>query len=347
MTTETHFRPLRALFAVLALTFSLGACAFGPYDTDELKELPAPDSRFLQTLSTQYAALGDLERAEYDWPDTARFYDRAIRAARGEMVTPEPLDDRDLAPAARQELSAARARLVSLFSAGARSIAGPESARGQAAFDCWMQELEEGHQPDDIASCRTDFHAALAELEAAVKGALVVLLPDADGKLGAVSVGNSGGEVLLNTERASALVAAANAAPESAGTFDLADVRIVFGAAIAASPVPPVTFTLHFEQGTDTLTPESEELLAKVLETIRQRKLPQVEISGHTDRAGSTAYNDRLALDRARIVNSHVLGLGVPEQVVTVESYGERAPIVPTADGVSEPRNRRVEIVIR
>jgi OOP family OmpA-OmpF porin len=42
-----------------------------------------------------------------------------------------------------------------------------------------------------------------------------------------------------------------------------------------------------------------------------------------------------------------VLGLGVPERVVTVESYGERAPIVPTADGVSEPRNRRVEIVIR
>jgi OOP family OmpA-OmpF porin len=347
MRAKTPFRPLRALLAVTVLTLGMSACAFGPYDTEELKQLPPPDSQFLQTLSAEYTSLGDLEREEYDWPDTARFYDRAIRAAKGEVFKPEPLDARDLTPSALEELAEARTRLMALFSAGARSIAGPGSARGQAGFDCWMQELEEGHQPDDIAACRAIFVAAVAEMEGAVKGALVVLLPDADGKLGAVSVGNPGGQVLLDTERASALVAAANAAPQSSGIFDPADVQIVFGDAIAASPVPPVTFILYFEQGTDTLTPASQELLAQVLETIRTRKLPQVEISGHTDRAGSVAYNDGLALDRARIVNSSVLGLGVPERVVTVESYGERAPIVPTADGVSEPRNRRVEIVIR
>ncbi|WP_420405814.1 OmpA family protein [Nisaea sp.] len=347
MTAMTRFRSLRALLAAMALASSVGACAFGPYDTDELKQLPPPDTQFLQTLSTQYAALGDRERAEYDWPDTARFYDRAIRAAKGEMIEPETLASRDLPPSALQELTEARSRLLRLFSAGARSIAGPGSARGQAGFDCWMQEQEEGHQPDDIASCRAIYISAVTEMEAAVKGALVVLLPDTDGKLGAVSVGNPGGSVLLDSERASAVVTQADAAPQSAGTFAADDVQIVFGAAIAASPVPPVTFVLYFEQGTDALTPESQDLLARVLETIRQRKLPQVEISGHTDRAGSTAFNDRLALDRARIVHTSVLGLGVPERVVTVESYGERAPIIPTADGVSEPRNRRVEIVIR
>jgi OOP family OmpA-OmpF porin len=289
MRAKTPFRPLRALLAVTVLTLGMSACAFGPYDTEELKQLPPPDSQFLQTLSAEYTSLGDLEREEYDWPDTARFYDRAIRAAKGEVFKPEPLDARDLTPSALEELAEARTRLMALFSAGARSIAGPGSARGQAGFDCWMQELEEGHQPDDIAACRAIFVAAVAEMEGAVKGALVVLLPDADGKLGAVSVGNPGGQVLLDTERASALVAAANAAPQSSGIFDPADVQIVFGDAIAASPVPPVTFILYFEQGTDTLTPASQELLAQVLETIRTRKLPQVEISGHTDRAGSVA----------------------------------------------------------
>jgi len=349
MQTRTSKRhgTVQSSFAALLLTLSVSACAVGPYDTDELAGLTPPDSQFLQSLSGEYAALGDLERAEYDWPDTARFYDRAIRAGKGEIVEPETMDQRDLAPAGRQELKQARDQLTALFSAGARSVAGLSSARAQGGFDCWMQELEEGHQPDDITKCREMFLAALSDVEATVKGALVVLLPEEDGKLGVIRVENQQGSVTLDTSRASALVARTDVAPKATGTFAPDDVRVVFGAAIAAGPTPPVTFMLYFEQGTDVLTPESLILLDKVLEAISQRKLPQVEVSGHTDRSGSANFNDRLALDRASIVGQEVLKLGVPEQVLTVESYGERAPVVPTADGVSESRNRRVEIVIR
>jgi len=342
-----HSAPIKSGFAALLLATSVSACAIGPYDTDELAGMAPPDSQFLQSLSGEYVALGDLERAEYDWPDTARFYDRAIRAGKGELIEPEMMDQRDLDPAGQQELKQARDRLIALFSAGARSVAGSSSARAQGGFDCWMQELEEGHQPDDIARCREMFLAALSDVEASVKGALVVLLPEEDGKLGVIRVENQQGSVTLDTSRASALVARADASPQATGTFAPDDVRVVFGAAIAAGPTPPVTFMLHFEQGTNVLTPESRVLLDTVLEAIRQRKLPQVEVSGHTDRSGSANFNDQLALDRASIVAQEVLDLGVPEDVLTVESYGERAPIVPTADGVSEPRNRRVEIVIR
>ncbi len=349
MQTPTSIRlsAVRSRVAALLLAVSVSACAVGPYDTDDLAGMAAPDSQFLQSLSKEYVALGDLERAEYDWPDTAKFYDRAIRAGKGETVEPETMDQRDLDPAAEQELKKARDKLTALFSAGARSVAGLSSARAQGGFDCWMQELEEGHQPDDIAKCREMFLAALSDVEATVKGALVVLLPEEDGKLGVIRVENQQGSVTLDTSRASALVARVDAVPQATGTFAPDDVRVVFGAAIAAGPTPPVTFLLYFEQGTDVLTPESLVLLDEVLKTIRERKLPQVEVSGHTDRSGSASYNDRLALDRASIVGQEVLNLGVPENVLTVESYGERAPIVPTADGVSEPRNRRVEIVIR
>ncbi|MDF1794657.1 MAG: OmpA family protein [Thalassobaculaceae bacterium] len=336
----------RAL-AVAALTLAVGACAVGPYDTAELSDLPPPDSPFLEELSRSYAALGDSERAEYDWTDTARFYDRAIRAAKGEAFAPEGLDARGLTDDARRDLGAARARLVALFAAGGRSIAGPASARGQTGFDCWMQEQEEGHQPDDIARCRETFIAALAEIEAAVDGALIVLLPDSDGAVGAIRVENPQGSVELTTDRASALTADAQAAPESTGTFLAEDVGAVFGDALAAAPVPPVIFLLYFEQGSDILTAESARHLSEVLASVRERRLPQVEVSGHTDRTGSAAFNDRLAMDRAELVAQEVLGLGVPERVVTVVSYGERDPVVPTADGVAEARNRRVEIVIR
>lgn len=334
-------------FAALCLFMMLAACAVGPYDTDELSSLPPQASPFLRDLSAEYVALGDMERAEYDWPDTARFYGRAIRVAKGEALPPEALADRDLSDAAQEELGAARARLVALFGAGARSIVGPDSARGQAAFDCWMQEQEEGHQPDDIARCRETFLASVTAIESAADGALIVLLPDTDGVVGMIRVETPQGSVELDTERGSAVTGDDQGAPQPTGIFLVADVEAVFGAALAAGPTPPVAFLLYFEQGTDRLTPDSARKLSEVLETVRRRKLPQVEVSGHTDRSGSAAFNDQLAQDRAELVAQEILGLGVPERVVSVVSYGERAPIVATADGVSEARNRRVEIVVR
>jgi outer membrane protein OmpA-like peptidoglycan-associated protein len=38
---------------------------------------------------------------------------------------------------------------------------------------------------------------------------------------------------------------------------------------------------------------------------------------------------------------------GVPATAITVIGKGETQPLVPTADGVREPQNRRVEIVLQ
>jgi outer membrane protein OmpA-like peptidoglycan-associated protein len=38
---------------------------------------------------------------------------------------------------------------------------------------------------------------------------------------------------------------------------------------------------------------------------------------------------------------------GVPRNAITVTGYGETHLLVPTGDGVREPQNRRVEIIIR
>lgn len=67
-------------------------------------------------------------------------------------------------------------------------------------------------------------------------------------------------------------------------------------------------------------------------------------VVGHTDSAGSQAYNERLALRRARAVQSVLISLGVPASEIRVESAGQRDLAVPTGDDVREPRNRRVVI---
>jgi len=72
-----------------------------------------------------------------------------------------------------------------------------------------------------------------------------------------------------------------------------------------------------------------------------------VLVVGHTDSVGSDQYNDTLSLQRADVIRVGLIQNGIaPENIVAV-GRGKRELLVPTADGVAEPRNRRVEIVVR
>ena len=67
-------------------------------------------------------------------------------------------------------------------------------------------------------------------------------------------------------------------------------------------------------------------------------------LAGHTDRSGSTAYNQKLSQRRSDAAKAYMIGKGVPDGTIATEAYGETRPLVQTEDGVREPQNRRVEI---
>ncbi|MGF1455894.1 MAG: OmpA family protein [Alphaproteobacteria bacterium] len=71
-----------------------------------------------------------------------------------------------------------------------------------------------------------------------------------------------------------------------------------------------------------------------------------VQVLGHTDRAGTREYNQRLSQERANSVASYLISRSVMPERLIVQGYGEDRPVVPTPDGVSEQINRRVEIRI-
>jgi len=70
-------------------------------------------------------------------------------------------------------------------------------------------------------------------------------------------------------------------------------------------------------------------------------------VIGHTDKVGTDAYNDALSRQRAEVVRKALLARGIAQDNVVAIGRGKREPIVPTADGVAEARNRRVEIQVR
>ena len=184
----------------------------------------------------------------------------------------------------------------------------------------------------------------IALLGACANKGTVVLLPETDGKPTAVTVRQADKEVVLDRPYAAAKVASQGL---DAYQSNPQEVEAQFGRALAAQPIRAETFVLYFVEGKDEFTDESKRLVDKVLAEVARRPVPDVLVVGHTDTVGTDQLNDALGLRRAETVRAALIALGVPASDVQASSRGKRAPAVPTADNVAEPRNRRVEIVVR
>ena len=172
----------------------------------------------------------------------------------------------------------------------------------------------------------------------------VVLLPEPDARPTAVSVTDSRGEVVLDQPYAAVSRNAFRTRPYASSE---AEVKRDFGAALAAQPPREKRFTLHFEEGRDEISDASRAELDAALAEIASRPVKDVLVVGHTDLVGCGPLNDTLARQRAESVRAELVKRAVAADAVQSSGRGSREPAVPTAPGVAEPRNRRVEIVVR
>ena len=172
----------------------------------------------------------------------------------------------------------------------------------------------------------------------------VVLLPSPDGRPTAVVVRDARGEVVLDKPYAGVQRRAGEISPVQSSP---AEVDKWFGAALAAQPLKPRSFTLYFAGGAEMLTPESEAELATIKREIAGRPASEVMVIGHTDTVGGLEANDKLSLKRATAVREILIAAGVPGEKIETAGRGEREPLVKTGDEVAEPQNRRVEISVR
>ena len=115
-------------------------------------------------------------------------------------------------------------------------------------------------------------------------------------------------------------------------------------------PEPPVRFILYFPNSSIEPSPESIPTRTALFAEIKRRgDGVDVQIEGHTDRVGDAADNDRLSLERAVAARDMLLGFGLSQNITRIVGRGERDPMPghATADGVEDPVNRRVEVVVR
>jgi len=116
----------------------------------------------------------------------------------------------------------------------------------------------------------------------------------------------------------------------------------------APAPPPPSTarvFLVFFDWDRDTITPEGMQIVQQAADAYKAGGSVRLQVTGYTDRSGSPGYNQRLSERRANNVANALARLGVARSDMAVSGRGENDNRVPTANGVREPQNRRVEIV--
>jgi outer membrane protein OmpA-like peptidoglycan-associated protein len=196
-----------------------------------------------------------------------------------------------------------------------------------------------GRRRSGIAAC------CLAVVLAGCAGtkSYVVLLESPDGSTGKVMVSGAGGQQLLTR--------AGEAAPldgsKPAVALPAEKMKQDFGAARAAKPLQPESYTLYFVHGEARLTEASAALLPRIVESVALRPAPEVSVIGHTDTVGKPEYNEGLAMHRAKLIADLLKARGLNVLSLNLEYHGERNLLIPTPDETPEPRNRRVEVSIR
>lgn len=175
----------------------------------------------------------------------------------------------------------------------------------------------------------------------------IVLLPDPSGKVGHIQVANSAGAVDMTRSAEATVIADQESRPSAPKIVTEKEILTKFVTVLAVLPAQPEHFILYFQSESTELTTESQKMLPLIFQSIHNRRSESISVIGHTDTSGHNDYNLRLSHNRAAAVSQILTREGIPLDHVTATSHGEGNPLVKTADNAQEPRNRRVEVVIR
>jgi outer membrane protein OmpA-like peptidoglycan-associated protein len=171
----------------------------------------------------------------------------------------------------------------------------------------------------------------------------VVVVPTPSGHVGAVVVNPGRNQVVLDTAYASATEGEDGRVTLETSSAEHVD--RVFAEAKRALPRRALTY-VYFPLGSDALMPEARHTLADLVLGLSKHR-GDIVVTGHTDRSGRDAVNVELSVRRAKRVRDFLVDHGVASRRVRHAGRGPSVPLVETADGVAEPRNRRAEIEVR
>ncbi len=246
----------------------------------------------------------NLARVQYYYSHD-RFAVKARAVDAGKIVLPDDPAKFKVPRKSRSELKARRPDLMSALNKGFREQNPKQASRAQTMFDCWLRAAVEN---DEMSA-------------------------------GNIAICRKG--FLAAMKAWTPPVVAAPAAPAAPAPPPK---PVAKPKPKPAPPPAPRAFLVFFDWNKANIRPDAQQVLDAAVAYAKRRGLVRVNLAGHADRSGKASYNMGLSLRRAQAVRAAFVKLGISARDISLVGRGESQPLVATADGVREPRNRRVEI---
>lgn len=171
----------------------------------------------------------------------------------------------------------------------------------------------------------------------------VILLPQVDGTVGKVFVSEDDKTTVLNQ-------AWQKVNTKNNGKTEILSkeqVESQYEILLEGMPEELETHLFYFQLGSSNMTNVSTNMLKQITQDIKSKTFLQIDVIGYSDRSGKESNNKVLSLKRAKKVAEYLKKEGINSDIIKVDYYGETNLIVPTADGVANKYNRRVELTIK
>lgn len=174
-----------------------------------------------------------------------------------------------------------------------------------------------------------------------------VILLDNNSTHNAVIVTTKAGNVTVDKPYSYTTLATPDKRPSSVKQGDQDEILKKYAEQLKMLPAKPVSMLFYFESATAELTESSKNQINELISIIASHEPAAVDIIGHSDSVGDINTNYLLGLERAEAVKKYILEHNITLKRSSIASYGKNDPLIQTQDGVSEPRNRRVEVIVR
>jgi len=114
---------------------------------------------------------------------------------------------------------------------------------------------------------------------------------------------------------------------------------------VAQAPIAK-SYLVFFDFNKSDITAEAGKIITAAATNAKSSNATSIQLTGHTDTTGSDKYNQALSLRRANAVKAVLIKQGIPADEISVIGKGKSEPLVQTKDGVREPQNRRLQILL-
>lgn len=106
-----------------------------------------------------------------------------------------------------------------------------------------------------------------------------------------------------------------------------------------------VALYINFDFDKADIKPDSRPIVEQIVKLLKNNPTLELTVEGHTDNAGTPAYNRRLSEARAKSVVAALTAEGIEASRLKAAGYGQDKPIASNSTDEGRAKNRRVELV--